>query len=253
MKKHLDIPYKQLDNLTLHLDLFLPDNAINPPLIMWIHGGAWMYGDRKTPFLMRQLDRGYALASIDYRLTDQGIFPCNIIDCKDALIFLKENADKYGYDISRIVVAGDSAGGHLAALIGTSIGHADWEKDGVDCSVKAVIDYYGPIAVDREWENAQDAESPESQLLGEFVLTKRGRVRAAAASPITYIDGSEPPFLIIHGDNDEVVPYSQSIFLRNALEYAGVSVAMHRVHGGGHGFECKAVDAVVDVFLDYHV
>ena len=253
MKEYLDIPYKQINNLTLHLDIFLPDNTPNPPLIMWIHGGAWLAGDRKTPFLMWQLERGYALASIDYRLIDQGIFPCNIIDCKDALVFLKANAEKYGYDPTRIVVGGDSAGGHLAALMGTTIGHSDWEQTGADCSVKAVVDFYGPTAVTKEWENAQTPESPESLLIGEFVKTKRGKEKAAAANPIIYIDGSEPPFLIIHGDKDDVVPYSQSLFLRNALEDAGVSVAMHRVHGGGHGFEGAEINAVIDAFLDYHI
>jgi len=83
--------------------------------------------------LLLQVDRGYALASIDYRLTGQGIFPANITDCKDALIYLKKNTGKYGYNVNRIAVAGDSSGGHLAALMGTPIGHADWEPDGADC------------------------------------------------------------------------------------------------------------------------
>ena len=253
MLKHMDIPYKQIDDITLYLDLYMPENEVNPPLIMWIHGGAWLFGDRKSPIMMWQVERGYALASIEYRLTGQGIFPSHIIDCKDALIYLKKNAGEYGYDTSRIAVGGDSAGGHLAALMGTSSGHADWEPAGADCSVQAVVDYYGPVALGREWESASNPEAPESQLLGEFVLSKRGRARAAYANPITYIDGSEPPFLILHGDADDTVPYSQSIFLRDALETAGVSVALHRVHGGGHGFGGVEVNAVVDAFLDRHL
>ena len=258
MKKYMDIPYKQIGNLTLYIDLYMPENEINPPLIMWIHGGAWMYGDRKSPIMLWQVERGYALASIEYRLSGAGVFPDHIIDCKDALVYLKENAAKYGYNAARIAVAGDSAGGHLAALMGTSDGHADWEPQNTDCSVQAVIDYYGPTSLGKEWEGLddkglEDPDSVQSQLLGAFVFSAQGKSRAAAANPITYIDGSEPPFLILHGDADDVVPYKQSILLRDALESAGVPVSLHRVYGGGHGFQESYTDikAVVDVFLDY--
>jgi acetyl esterase/lipase len=259
MTKRLDIPYKEIDGLTLYLDLYMPDNTANPPLIMLIHGGAWMYGDRKSPIMLWQVERGYALASIEYRLTGQGVFPAHIIDCKDALVYLKQNAGKYGYDASRIIAAGDSAGGHLAALMGTSNGQTDWEPTGADCNVQAVVDYYGPTSLGRDWpglleedKGLSDPDSVQSQLLGAYIFSKQGKSRAMAANPITYIDGSEPPFLILHGDADTVVPYTQSLYLRNALEAAGVSVAMHRVHGGGHGFESAEVNTVIDFFLDYH-
>jgi len=260
MKKHMDILFKQIDGIDLFLDLYMPENETKPPLIMWIHGGAWMYGDRKSPIMLWQVERGYALASIEYRLTGQGIFPAHIIDCKDALIYLKKNAEKYGYDADRIVVAGDSAGGHLAALMGTSCGHADWEPEGEDCSVQAVVDYYGPTSVGKEWpglleadKGLADPDSVQSQMLGAYIFSKQGRARAAAASPLTYIDGTEPPFLILHGDADEIVPYKQSIYLRDVLEAAGVPVSMHRVHGGGHGFAGADVNAVIDAFLDYYL
>ena len=260
MRKHMDILYKKIDGIELYLDLYMPENAENPPLIMWIHGGAWMYGDRKSPIMLWQVERGYALASIEYRLTGQATFPAHIIDCKDALLWLKQNAAKYSYDASRIAVAGDSAGGHLAALMGTSNGHADWEPGGADCSVQAVVDYYGPTALGKEWPGLlesdgglSDPEAVQSQMLGAYVFSKQGRARAATANPITYIDGTEPPFLILHGDADEIVPYKQSIYLRDALEAAGVPVSMHRVHGGGHGFAGADINAVIDAFLDYYL
>ena len=259
MEKHMDILYKQIDSIELYLDLYMPENINQPPLIMWIHGGAWMFGDRKSPGMIWQVGRGYALASIEYRLTGQGIFPAHIIDCKDALVYLKKNAYKYGYSANKVIVAGDSAGGHLAALIGTSNGHADWEHNGADCSVQAVVDYYGPTSLGKEWpgllegdKGLSDPNSVQSQMLGSYVFSKQGRARAAIANPITYIDGSEPPFLILHGDADEVVPYKQSIYLRDALEAAGVPVSMHRVHGGGHGFTRPDINTVIDTFLDYY-
>ena len=258
MIKHMDILYKETDGIKLYLDLYMPEDAQNPPLIMWIHGGAWRYGDRKLPVMPWPAERGYALASIEYRLTDQAIFPAHIIDCKDALIWLKQNADKYGYDASRVAAAGDSAGGHLAELMGTSSGHADWEPNGADCSVQAVIDYYGPTALGREWPGLSDTDKHisgddevQSPFLGAPVLSKQGRARAAVANPITYIDGSEPPFLILHGDADDVVPFKQSLWLRDALESVGVPVSLHRVHGGGHGFAGPDISSVIDCFLDY--
>ena len=260
MIKHMDIAYKQIGGITLWLDLYMPENETNPPLVMWIHGGAWIAGDRKSPVMLWQVERGYALASIEYRLTGQGVFPDHIIDCKDALIYLKKNAAKYGYDASRIAVAGDSAGGHLASLMGASISHADWEPEGADCSVQAVVNYYGPNALSEKWPGLSESDdwhsdpnAVRSQLLGAYIFGKQGRARAAAANPITYIDGSEPPFLILQGDADEIVPYIQNVYLRDALEAAGVPVSMHRVHGGGHGFAGADINAVVDAFLDHYL
>ena len=260
MKEYLDIVFKQINGIDLCLDLFMPENEKNPPLIIWIHGGAWMYGDRKSPGLMWQLERGYAIASIEYRLTGQGVFPDHIVDCKDALVFLKNNAGNYGYNSGKIIAAGDSAGGHLAALMGTSIGHKDWEPEAADCSVQAVVDFYGPTALGKEWpglldsdKGLSDLESVQSQMLGAYVFSMEGMARAAVANPVTYIDGTEPPFLILHGDADDVVPYKQSVYLRDALEGVGVPVSMHRVHGGGHGFSKTDVNAVIDEFLDYYI
>jgi len=260
MKEYLDILYKQAGDKDLYLDLYMPD-AENPPLILWIHGGGWSFGDRKSPIMLWQVDRGYALASVEYRLSDEktkgGSFPGNIIDCKDALIYLRQNAAKYGYDSARVIAAGDSAGGHLAALMGTSAGHADWEPEGTDCSVQAVVDYYGAVSVAnvKDWPACAEDDMPVSLIaegmLGAPIRSVRGRMKAAAANPITYISGNEPPFLILHGDSDTVVPYVQSVYLRDALEAAGGKVALHRVFGGDHCFESAVANKVVDGFLDY--
>lgn len=252
MKEHLDILFKTTDEGALYLDLFMPE-AENPPLILWIHGGGWEAGDRKTPIMKWQVERGYALASVEYRLTGQAPFPANIIDCKDALVYLRQNAGRYGYNAARVAVAGDSAGGHLAALMGTSAGQADWEPAGADCTLQAVVDYYGPTCMGRQWPGSDRPNSPEERLLGAPVAAPAGRARAAVASPLTYVAKDTPPFLILHGDADDVVPYTQSVFLRDALEAAGVPVALHRVFGGGHGFDSPAANAAVDAFLDFYL
>ena len=249
MKNPVTLCYKQINDLSLYMDLYTPDSDHPAPVVMWIHGGAWLEGDRSSPMLAWIVNHGFALASIDYRLSKDGPFPNHIIDCKDALVYLKDIARQYHCDPKRIAVAGDSAGGHLAALMGTSIGHADWEVPGADCSVKAVIDFYGPTDSTRDWPNARLPDSPESQLLGANVTSKAGRAKAAIASPLTYIDGSEPPFLIFHGDADDIVPFSQSLYLRDALEEAGVPVSMQRIWDGGHGFAMEPLKPTILHFL----
>jgi len=252
MKKILDIEYREVGGIKMYVDLYLPDGVESPPLIFWIHGGGWMHGDRKGCALLNQVERGYAVSSVEYRLTGTAPFPACIEDCKYALAYLRDNAAKFGFDPKRVCVAGDSAGGHLSALMGVSAGHADWEPEGADCSAQAVIDFYGPAGL----SNMRPPDFTETEvldlLLGMPIRSKKGQMAAAAASPVTYITGAEPPFLIIHGDKDDVVPIGQSYMLRNELEKCGVRVAMHTVFGGGHGFESAAVGAVINEFLDYH-
>jgi len=262
MKKLLDITYREIDGHELKLDVFLPEEdalfSEKPPVIFWVHGGAWLAGDRKWCGLQKQTERGYAVVSVDYRLTDVAPFPACIEDCKYALTFLRENANEYPVDLTRVCVAGESAGGHLVALMGVSAGHIDWEPEGSDCSVQAVIDICGPVwklptvmADDDDINEDKNEPSVLTKLFGTPYYLKKGKQIAAAASPLTYIDGSEPPFLIIHGDKDDIVPIEHSRNLRNALEEAGNDVMMHTVLAGGHSFICPTAEAVTNGFLDF--
>ncbi|MCL2078337.1 MAG: alpha/beta hydrolase [Oscillospiraceae bacterium] len=251
MKKMLDIVYREIGDIKLRLDIFLPDDVKNPPLILWIHGGAWMMGDRKWCGMQGQIDRGYAVASIDYRLSTVAPFPACIEDCKYALAFLRKNANQYPIDFSRVCACGDSAGGHLAALMGVTAGHTDWEPEDADCAVQAVIDFFGPTSLKCKKEDLKD-DTVIDTLFGVSIRSAKGRMAAATASPINYVNGTEPPFLIVHGDMDETVPINQSYLLRDELEKYGQKVAMHTVFGGGHGFDSPAVEAVANEFLDYH-
>ena len=254
MREYHDIVFKVIDGKELRLDLYLPDGtAEQPPLIMWIHGGAWMEGKRGNPMLDAQVKRGYALADVEYRLSGEAPFPAQILDCKDALAFLKAHAAEYGYDASRVCVSGDSAGGHLCALMGTSAGNTAWEKEGVDYSVQAVVDLYGPMTVGPGIHPGApyDPQCPEAKLLGSPKSQMESIMLGAAADPITYISGKEPPFLICHGNEDPVVPYEQSVMLRDALERAGVPVYLYTAFGAGHGFTNQSFAAVAGEFLDY--
>ena len=202
------------------------------------------------------LQRGYAVATVDYRYSDEAPFPGPVIDLKDALHFLKENAAKYGYDTSKVAVSGDSAGGHLCTMMGVSVGHADWEKPGGDYSVQAVVDFCGPtyFTFPRKInEGLPDSPSPIDQMLGAAPDTKAGRAASAVASPLTYIDGTEPPFLIIHGTHDETVDPVHARKLRNALEEAGSTAMMYYVPGGNHGMMSPVINDMIAEFLDYYL
>ena len=256
MKEYRDVVFKQAGEYTLRMDIYVPeDTDEKPPLIMWIHGGGWLEGMRGYVLQDEQLKRAYAVADIEYRLSWQAPFPAQIVDCKDALAFLRENADTYGFDGSKICVSGDSAGGHLCALMGTSVGNSAWEKQGKDYSVQAVIDLYGPVTVGAGIHEGEpySPQCAEAKLLDSPDSYGKSKMLGAMANPITYIDGTQPPFLICHGNEDPVVPYKQSILLRNALEAAGVPVYFYTAFGGGHGFTPASFAFVVGEFLDYYL
>lgn len=244
------------------LDLYLPEQAkaYNPlPLIIWIHGGAWLEGSKDDCPATRFLGKGYAVASINYRLSQHAIFPTQIEDCKAAVRWLRANSDKYGIDAARIGVWGSSAGGHLAALLGTAGDVKEFDKgENLNCSsrVQVVCDFFGPTDFTKmsqfPGEMDHDApDSPESELIGGAI--QQNKEKAQRANPITYVTKDDPPFLIVHGDKDPLVPHSQSQFLYEALKKAGVKVRFHTVKGAGHGFDNSQVDKMVDDFFNRHL
>lgn len=255
-----DVEYASVDGISLKLDLYLPDGRSEGPipLVIWIHGGGWRAGSKAPTRAPRTLGPDYAVASIDYRLTDRAIFPAQIHDCKAAVRWLRAHAEEYGLDPERFGAWGSSAGGHLVALLGTSGGVGELEGtvgDHLEISsrVQAVCDYYGPTdfpalldqpsLIDRRMPT-----SPESLLLGGLIVDLPEL--AALASPVTHVDASDPPFLIVHGDNDRTVPYQQSVDLHQALADAGVEATLHLVGRAGHGGFPPIVDLLVKDFFD---
>jgi len=246
------------------LDLYLPKQAGREgrtpdklPLIIWVHGGAWRAGSKRNCPATRFLRKGYAVASINYRLSQHAIFPAQIEDCKAAVRWLRANSDRYSLDGERIGVWGSSAGGHLVALLGTAGGVKKFDKGknlDISSRVQAVCDYFGPTDFtqisrfpSRIRHDAPD--SPESKLLGGPV--QENKKAAQRANPITYVTKDDPPFLIVHGDKDQSVPHNQSQLLYEALKKADVKVKFHTVKGAGHGrFNSPEVDKMVDDFFD---
>ena len=246
------------------LDLYLPKQAGREgrtpdklPLIIWVHGGAWRAGSKRNCPATRFLRKGYAVASINYRLSQHAIFPAQIEDCKAAVRWLRANSDRYSLDGERIGVWGSSAGGHLVALLGSAGGVKKFDKGknlDISSRVQAVCDYFGPTDFtqisrfpSRIRHDAPD--SPESKLLGGPV--QENKKAAQRANPITYVTKDDPPFLIVHGDKDQSVPHNQSQLLYEALKKADVKVKFHTVKGAGHGrFNSPEVDKMVDDFFD---
>lgn len=265
MREHSDLAYADRESGTLALDLYVPEGESATPLVVSIHGGGWQSGDRsQTGDVLRLVDRGYAVASVSYRLTDAATFPAQIRDCRAAVRWLRAHADEYSIDPDRVAAWGWSAGAHLAALLGIAP-EVEFHEDrgdpdvhpGESHRVGAVLDWFGPTDLLAMADQESDldhaaADSPEGKLLGGPVRERADRARRA--SPRTHVDGTEPPFLVVHGSADGVVPREQSDLLVSALADAHDAVTYHVVAGGGHGgFDDPAPPALADDFLDRHL
>lgn len=259
---HRDLAYVPGGHPRHTLDLYLPPADDPLPLIVWIHGGAFRLGSKEDRVPLDQLRAGYAVAAINYRLSQHALFPAQIEDCKAAVRWLRAHADRYGIDPARIASWGESAGGHLAAMLGTTGSTAELEVgEHLDLSsrVQAVVDFFGPtdfLQMDAhrlpQGMVHDTPDSPESELVGGPIQERRAEV--ARANPVTYVGPDAPPFLIIHGDQDPLVPYHQSTLLVAALEAAGVPVTFYTVAGAGHGgFTDPHIPPLVRDFLAAHL
>jgi acetyl esterase/lipase len=235
-KVYGNIPYAA-DTSRFHLlDIYLPADTRSPlPLVVWIHGGAWMLNDKYADMgymkntVKNFLDSGYALASIDYRYSTTAAFPAQIQDCNRAIQFLYDHASQYRIDKTKMALIGFSAGGHLASLLGLSHNNAvtQFYPDGKkpSFSIKTVLDFYGPsdfVVLGASPDTSiNNSSNPVSILLGASPLERPDL--AKKASPVTYIDKNDPPFLIVQGEKDESVPYTQSVMLHSWLQLAGVT------------------------------
>jgi len=249
------------------MDIYIPSGITQPAkTVIYIPGGAWKSGSKSKAMKRCQklFDANYVVVGIDYRRSKDSVFPAQIYDCKTAIRFLKRNAYRYRIDTCNMGVVGTSAGGHLSALVGTSMGEQILEglhlgSTGVSSDIHSVADYYGPtdcLQMDEFIPSsctntmAHDSEkSPESKLLGCKITTCPSRV--AQANPITYINGNEPPFSIHHGDADCMVASHQSQMLHDSLISNGQNSNLTIYPGGGHGdFINSAVLDSMLVFFD---
>ena len=260
-----DLAYAHVGEKALLLDLYVPEEGAEEalPVVVWVHGGGWRGGSKENARGAVLVGRGYAVASINYRLSQEAAFPAQIHDCKAAIRWLRAHAEEYDLDSDRIGVWGSSAGGHLVALLGTSgdvaalegeLGNADYSS-----RVQAVCDWFGPadlIGMTSTNPSGRGATSRGGRgavegLLGGSIEEKREL--AILASPVTHVSEDDPPFLIMHGDQDPVVPLSQSEVLQGALTDAGVESTLEVIKGAGHGFGGGEHFETVGRFFDMHL
>lgn len=258
---HGNIPYNG-DTLKKHLlDIYLPANAKEKlPLVVFIHGGGWIGNDKYADIgymgntVSALINNGIAVASIDYRFAQNAVFPAILQDCNRAVSFLYDNADKYSLDKSRIALMGFSAGGHLASLMGTShnnkVDNLYFPASYRPFKYKAVVDFYGPTDLTLLPGN-EDEKSPEGILIGAKPLERPDL--AKAASPITYIDKNDPPFIIFHGEKDNIVSNKQSKLFHAWLNHYGVKSDLTIVKDAPHFgkmFDVEEIRNKVVAFLN---
>lgn len=260
-----DLTYCVVENgVSLLMDITYPLEMEEPaPVAVYVHGGGWVSGDKSggagARFLPLLHERGYLVVSINYRLSPEYQFPAHIEDVKCAIRHLRANASSYNLDPDRIGVIGGSAGGHLVSLLGTSDESSGWEVGeylDVSSRVQAVVDMFGPtdltiLPKDRPEvrTNVFGAASIDDPLLITF-------------SPLTYITADDPPFLILQGDQDPVVPLAHSQLLYEGLTSAGVPAQLVVVKNAGHGFRpvtgrispsMEELQKIVADFFDKHL
>jgi acetyl esterase/lipase len=238
----IDIEFAHAGNRVLNLDLHLPAKKPRTPLIVWVHGGAWRSGSKKNMPLGKLVAEGYAVASVDYRLSTEAKFPAQVHDLKASIRFLRGRASKWNLP-TKILIAGDSAGGHLAALVGVSNGNAELEGDLGDdraqsSEVQGIISFYGAAnlttILNQSTPHGLKVRVPALELLLGDLPTNAPAI-AQLASPVFHVDKNDPPLLLLHGDQDAQMPVNQALELASAYQKAGAPVQLEIVNGAAHG------------------
>jgi acetyl esterase/lipase len=237
-----EIEYARVDGSTLALDLYKP-NKQTGALIVYVHGGAWRSGSKKEMPLGDLVDSGYPVATVDYRLSPVARFPAQVHDIKAAIRFLRADASKLGVNAKQIVIAGSSAGAHLAALVGVTNGNRDLEGDigenkSESSDVQGIISFFGASDLTTILKQSTPHGLSVRELALDLLLgAQPDKVPELArlASPVFHVDKNDPPLLLFHGDQDPQMPINQSHQLEGAYEKAGATVTFKVLHDAAHG------------------
>lgn len=236
------IEFATVDGHSLKLDLHRPDRE-KPPVVVYVHGGAWRAGSREDVPVLGLIEHGFAIASVDYRLSTEARFPAQIHDIKAAIRFLRAREGELKVDTSQIAIVGSSAGGHLAALTGVTNGHAELEGrvgDHLDQSsrVDAIVSFYGASNLQsilgQSTEFGLGVRVPALKLLLGDVPEKQPGL-AKLASPVAHLDALDPRLLLIHGDADPQMPLAQSLEIHEVCKKIGAPVELVILPLAKHG------------------
>lgn len=255
LRAHRDVAYLPDEHPRHRLDVYVPLGATAAPVVVFLHGGSWAFGSKQlvdptgplghyTQFLVRN---GYAVVGVNYTLVGERTFPAQVRDVKSALGYLRDHAGFYGIDPDRMVMMGDSAGGHLALMVGTSIGDPAMSHDGqagLDAGVRAVVSFYGPTDATKYWDDriasgcdvgVTGERSSMGTLLGGIdPVDPRHREIVGPASPALRVTSKAVPSLMLHGTSDCVVAWGQSLRMARALDRVGVDERLIVIEGIGH-------------------
>jgi acetyl esterase/lipase len=264
IRTFLDVPVTRVPTADgereLVLDLYLPQKTTGPlPLVIYIHGGGWKQGTQyRPPFKPRLFDEGIAVAAITYRFSQEAPFPACLEDCKLMTRWLRAHAGTYNLDPARFALWGISAGGHLASLMAATQHLPEYEGDGgwnnCDSSVLAVCNTCGPTDLQRTFTDPVPGEGMVEMctaLLGGS--PQEIDQKAALASPVHHVGSTTPPHLIIHGEDDRVVPAYHATDFHQRLESVGVASECLLLDGTGHSIAPEQLDEPVRAFLCRHL
>lgn len=258
VQTHRDIVYATVDGQDLALDLYLPAGVKSPPLLVWVHGGAWSSGS-KASVPLQFVEHGIATASIDFRQSTTARFPAQVHDIKAAVRFLRASAARFGYRSDRMAIGGNSSGGHLAALVGVSNGQPQLEGRvgnalSQSSDVQAIVVYYGASnltsILSQSTPFGLNVRRPAlERLLG--ALPEHVPELAQLASPVFHVDRGDPPLYLLHGDQDPQMPVNQSLEIQGAYEKLGLDVQLDVVHGAAHGGDAFFAPEHLKPVLDF--
>jgi acetyl esterase/lipase len=237
-----DVVYGSANNTPLKLDIWYPRDNPNPtPTVVFIHGGGWIFGSKEGAVyqLLPYLERGWRVVNVEYRMAGNSLAPGAVEDTRCALRWIFRNAKQWNFDTSKIVLTGQSAGGHLSLITGMlpdgspldNRCYADAKYGDVPMKVAAIVNWYG-ISDVNDLIQGPNLKNYAAMWMGS--MPNAAEV-AKSVSPLTYVRAGLPPIITIHGDKDDVVPYTHATRLRDALDKAGVPNKLVTISGGGHG------------------
>jgi acetyl esterase/lipase len=258
-----DIEYARVGDQALKLDLYLP-KVNNPPLLIYVHGGAWRAGSKTDVPILKLLNHGFAIASVDYRLSTEAAFPAQVHDIKAAIRFLRAKAEHYHLNAASVGIVGSSAGGHLAALVGVTNGHPALEGTvgqplSQSSSVQCIVSLYGAANLQTILSQSTDfglqMRVPALELLLGGQPDQKPEL-ARLASPVAQLDSKDPPLLLIHGDADPQMPAAQSQEFEQAYKALSLPVQYlvmpESKHGGPEFFDSERT-ALMAQFLQMNL
>lgn len=256
-----DVVYAKEGSKSLGLDIYTPSSEARNGLIVWIHGGAWRSGSKKSVPILGLVKKGWTLASVDYRLSGEARFPAQMHDIKAAIRFLRTNRSRYGLRADRVFIVGASAGGHLAALAGVTNDHSVLEgtvggNKAASSSIQGIISLYGASNLTTILnQSTPHGLSVRVPALDAFIGGQPDDLvdEARLASPVFHVDVNDPPLLMIHGDQDPQMPINQSIELLGKYEAVGLDCTFVPLHGAKHGgdafYDSKRIDLMHQFLL----